>query len=358
MPVRPSVPQPRVLVMEPSLGHAPRPSGLLGLWHAQLAYWKLFRSWFWRATPTVDPDVVLVPFADYFLYVAAVLGSPFGAMRWIGIVMRPSFHYGQAGVLAPSPTFGRGRELLFYRLLLQRQLGALLSIDETLVHHCRSKGPARIRSKVKYLPDPVATPNPIDKRLAHSRLGLDVAKKTLLVYGAITWRKGVAELLSAMDHPAFPRNVEVVLAGALSSEVREFLATDKARSLKGTGRVSVMDGFVSNVFEAALFSAADTVWLGYVGHYGPSGVLVKAARWGIPVVACRDGIIGYEVRREGLGVLVDPGDDASVALGVAEVVQSRSCTDVDVRSKGEKYSQHTYECAGERLADVVASVTR
>jgi len=42
----------------------------------------------------------------------------------------------------------------------------------------------------------------------------------------------------------------------------------------------VLDRLISEEQEADLFSACDAVWLGYMGHYGMSGVLVQAYHFG------------------------------------------------------------------------------
>jgi glycosyltransferase involved in cell wall biosynthesis len=67
----------------------------------------------------------------------------------------------------------------------------------------------------------------------------------------------------------------------------------------------VLDTFISSETELDLFSACDVVWLGYKGHYGMSGVLVQAYRFGKPVVATADGLIGWFCRTGELGPVVD-----------------------------------------------------
>ena len=65
--------------------------------------------------------------------------------------------------------------------------------------------------------------------------------------------------------------------------------------------------------EAQVFTAADLVWLGYVGGaYGSSGVLYQAGSAGLPVISMADGLIGWTVRKHKLGISLDTTDTAKV----------------------------------------------
>jgi glycosyltransferase involved in cell wall biosynthesis len=73
-----------------------------------------------------------------------------------------------------------------------------------------------------------------------------------------------------------------------------------------------MDRFISGETELDLFSACDAVWLGYKGHYGMSGVLVQAYRFGKPVIATADGLIGWFCRTGELGPVIDDLSAAAI----------------------------------------------
>ena len=97
------------------------PSGgadnVAGLVARELAYWRLLRAWYKAHAETVQPDVVFLPYLDYCLYAIGLLGSPFSGCPWVGLAMRPSFHYQEMGVIAPKPSLARLKKALFFRML-------------------------------------------------------------------------------------------------------------------------------------------------------------------------------------------------------------------------------------------------
>ncbi len=255
-------------------------------------------------------DLVVVPYGDYFFNAMGLLGSPFGATPWLCIVMRQSFHLREMGVEVPRrPWLDQVKRQLYFLALRRGKPQAVLTIDPTLaIWHARSRG-ARFRARVEYLADPFPEVAPIARDAARERLKLPPAL-TILVYGAISDRKGIKELVNAClardTHPL------VVVAGRQSDDVRAFLA---AHAPQLGERIAIFDRFISAEMEADLFAACDAVWVGYKGHFGMSGVLVQAYRFGKPVLATREGLIGWFTRHDRLGPLL--GDLSIGAVNAA-----------------------------------------
>jgi glycosyltransferase involved in cell wall biosynthesis len=270
---------------------------------AAFSYGRFFR-YFQHIYRTVSREYrvvkVIVPYLDYFLYALPLLGSPFDSVPWVGITMRATFHHHEAGVRAPRrPLVNAIKAQLFRRALRTEGLRSLLTIDPTLGDwYVAHAGPDD--ASVQYLPDPCPDTPPADLQLARERLGLTQYGQHVLVYGAISERKGVFELIDALaarvDAPT------LVLAGAQDMEVRESL---RRRLAQLTPAPIVLDRFISNETERDLFAACDVVWLGYKGHYGMSGVLVQAYRSGTPLIATADGLIGWFCRDGELGPVID-----------------------------------------------------
>ncbi|SAL48394.1 Glycosyl transferases group 1 [Caballeronia terrestris] len=257
--------------------------------------------------------LVVVPYVDYFFLALPFLGSPFGATPWVGITMRSNFHHDQVGVRAPRrPLVNAAKTQLFMRAIRTRGLKTLLTIDPTLagwwtdIGH-RGLNASAAAAAIEYLADPFPDARAAEPELAKARLGLGSGKH-VLVYGAINDRKGIFELAAALAaRPASKEAPTLVIAGAQDEEVRASL---KAATSKLVPAPVVLDRFISIEAELDLFSACDVVWLGYKGHYGMSGVLVQAYRFGKPVIATADGLIGWFCRTGELGPVVD---DLSVA---------------------------------------------
>jgi glycosyltransferase involved in cell wall biosynthesis len=268
-----------------------------------LSYVRSFR-YFQHIYRTVSREhsvvLVLVPYVDYFFYALPLLGSPFDNTPWLGITMRATFHHHEAGVRAPRrPLVNAIKGQLFRRAVRTSGLKTLLTIDPTLADWCASH-PDPGAAPVQYLADPCPDVMPRDPWLARERLGFAAYGQFVLVYGSISDRKGIWELIDALalrdEAPT------LVIAGAQTLAVRAPLL--KAL-MQLTPAPVVLDRFIDSETEQDLFSACDVVWLGYKGHYGMSGVLVQAYRSGKPLIATADGLIGWFCRDGELGPVID-----------------------------------------------------
>lgn len=290
----------------------------------QFIYWLLLKSWYSELSMRESFDVVFLPSVDTCLYSIALLGSPFGKCPWVGLTMRPSFHYRDMGIMAPRSSFALAKRALFLRVLHKPHLKSLLTLDESLLLYLKKRGLGE--GKVALLPEPSESYDMPPSPLAKQRLGIKSERLLILLYGTITRRKGVRELLRALAHPLFPDNVDVYFAGKVYPDVQELLGEPQVKVLQASGRLRVDNRFIEASEVSTLFAAADAVWLGYQGHYGPSGALIQAAAAGKPVVACQDGVIGWMTRRYQLGVIVKPTDTTSVIDGIQDLMSGEEET--------------------------------
>ncbi|CAE6888565.1 hypothetical protein R75471_02238 [Paraburkholderia domus] len=294
-----------------------RPRGLLG----QSNQYSRFHRYFKRVHRVVSHAqpirLVVVPYVDYFFYALPFLGSPFRKTPWIGITMRSTFHHHKVGIKSPDrPIVNAIKALLFKRAVQTPGLRTLLTIDPTLPEwsaHNASKNSAAVAYVADPFPDERAE-NPV---LARERLGLDLTQRYLLVYGSITERKGIYELVHALTR--LEHAPTLIVAGEQDAGTRHFMR-NHVRSL--TPAPVILDSFIANDVERDLFSACDAVWLGYKGHYGMSGVLVQAYRFGKPVIATEDGLIGWFSRRCELGPILSDLSSASIGRAITEAMTS------------------------------------
>jgi glycosyltransferase involved in cell wall biosynthesis len=255
---------------------------------------------------------VLVPYIDYFLYALPFLGSPFHDAAWIGITMRTTFHHRHVGVTTPDrPLVNTIKTALFRRALRTRGLRTLLSIDPTLMQWSEQTS-ARVRkgARIAYIADPFPDSQAADAVQARARLRLGLGPH-LLVYGSITERKGIRELIVALE--AMPSAPTLVVAGQQDEATRAFV---RAHGPRLTPAPIVMDHFIDSETERDLFSACELLWLGYKGHYGMSGVLVQAYRFDKRVIATREGLIGWFCGDEAFGPVLDDLSPSSIAAAI------------------------------------------
>jgi glycosyltransferase involved in cell wall biosynthesis len=273
--------------------------GRLGVVGSELSHWLIFKRFFEQLCVHDRVDHVFVPYLDYCLHATALLGSPCNQVPWSGICMRPSFHYIDAGVIAPKPKWSAIKERLFYKLLRQPSLRKLLTIDEPLEQQTRLKQPLNAK-KLAFVPDPAELKNDFDRTSARNRLGIPEQDFVILVYGAIDGRKGVENLLASVRNKHFRKNLKILVMGKQTPSLKDKLIQEP--------HVISIDRYVDAATEEAGFRAADVVWMGYNAHYSMSGVLVLAAFAGKPVLATRNGLIGWITRHHNLGVAIDCED--------------------------------------------------
>jgi glycosyltransferase involved in cell wall biosynthesis len=263
---------------------------------------------------------VVVPYLEHCLVGLALPREPFGKVPWITITMRTMFHFDDVGVIAPVQKFRVIRRRLFCRALKQKTLTAVLTIDPTLVDYSKNQDNP-IFSKVEYLPDPATDhgvlPSKVDTRW---RLNIPASARVVLLYGEIGARKGVLTLLEAAADPACPSDVHIVLAGRCHDQT--LLRTNTCyQQLLAQGRVHRMDGYLDDNQERDILAASDCMWVGYTEFYLMSGIMVLAARNGIPVLASASGLIGYLTKLYQTGLILDPHDRLSVVAALTKLVR-------------------------------------
>jgi len=317
-------------------------TGTGGLVRRELAYRKLFKQFYHKTLQRDRPDFVFLPFLDYCTYAIALLGSPFGQTPWAGIVMRPAFHYKVMGIIGPRSLLLMPKKLLFFRLLAQKKLRSLFTIDPSLFEYLKT-GSSSSGQKAHYLRDPAEFKDNIEKDMARQLLCLPKDAIVLLVYGTINYRKGVDALLSAAAHPNFPANVHILLAGRQGPKAERLLRSSLTKSLRSSGCLHQMNKFLTYEEEYIVFKASDVVWLGYREHYTMSGVLAQAGSMGLPVIACKEGLLGWLTQNYQLGVVVDALDEKVVAEAINRLVSSKANLASYGEAGKEYFSDHTVD---------------
>lgn len=324
--------------------------GTVGLVRREFIYYRLFSTYFRGLCNEERSDLIFVPYLDYCAHAVGLLGSPFGSAPWGGIVLRPSFHFAYVSVEGPVSKLHPFKKRLFFRMLGNKRLRRLFTIDETLVRYVDQNKPS-LSGKLRFVPDPVQINGTQSRAQARQRLGISNDAVVLLVYGALSLRKGVDALLSAAQQSDFPSEVVILLAGRQDKEVRHLLASPQGAALRESGRLHELDRFLSDEEEYAVFGAADMVWLGYRGHYTMSGVLVQAGMMGLPLVACKEGLIGWLTHEHRLGLPIAIDDVRAVVGAIKRLARDRGLSK-DFGKNGRKASvEHKVENFARRICD-------
>jgi glycosyltransferase involved in cell wall biosynthesis len=271
---------------------------------------------------------LLLYFDHVQLSLASILRLRLGRRVHVaGICFKPTFHY------ASSRLSGRGglsairKRLVLTAALSNPRVTTVFCLDPLaaawLEQHTRVRGVA--------LPEPFVHDNDV----ADPPRSGNGERRRLLVLGNIDRRKGIEQVVAALRllPPALQSQLEFVVAGA-------FADADRGRFLDGLARlrdetpiaVLVHDRFLAEDELQPLVRAADLVLLAYDGHVGSSGILVRAAAAGVPVLATAEGLLGNLVAAHGLGATVEASSPRAIAQALTSWCERPE--DVGFRASG------------------------
>ena len=283
------------------------------LWATGRATGRLIQA----AAQTARAPRILLPGLDH-AQLALALGVRMPPQtRVSGILLRATLHERPATL---GERLRQLRKTALLRLAARHpSLGAVLALDPDAVEPLR-----RLGLDARWLPDPVVAPAPSrTPQAVRDALGVEPGRAMWLLFGSLEERKGMFEVLDALRQlpPDPAHRVALVLAGRTYDELRPRLA-DAVAAARGAGaQVIFQERFVPDDELDDLVGAADLVLAPYRGHVGSSGVVLRAAAAGTPLLATDEGMVGREVRGNGLGQAVAVGDGAALAAAVGRATE-------------------------------------
>ena len=297
-------------------------TGSVALLASQLRLWKALAKASSANNHFSDFDLIYCINLDYFEKALSLRGSPFGNRPFAGMLMNPKFHRAATGLGPPSRVDFLYR-MMFKRLLATSGLKQLMVVDKPFQDFCLQQRFAHVE-KICLVSDVGELSRSEFAGSARDSLGLPSGAFAILLYGSLSRRKGVEQLLRAvqsLDHPG----VVALVAGKPDGDIEALFSSPWCRAMQESGQLLVRGGFQDDESEAKVFSAADLVWLGYVGGaYGSSGVLYQAGAAGLPVISMADGLIGWTVRKHKLGISLDTSDTSGVVDAIQRLRHDKS----------------------------------
>lgn len=257
------------------------------------------------------PDRVVLLCFDQF-QVALGLSMRFSfEVRISGIYYRPIMHY--RDVVNDSLGFGHRPNAALRQALLRfacrnPHLDTIFSLDPFLPGSPQvAKMPARF----------VALPEPTPERNLSATP--DPETPTVSLVGSLARRKGVLELLEALS--LLPEHLvsrtRFVLAGPVSEDLRPALEVWMRKLESKNVRLDVTDRFLNDSEIEMAIAVSHLVLLPYQDHIGMSNLLVRAAKYGRPVLGPDSGLLGALIKQHGLGAVVDTKRPQAIARGLA-----------------------------------------
>jgi len=180
-------------------------------------------------------------------------------------------------------------------------------------------------TQINYVPDFAEIKGPWERKGARQAYEIAPSAKVVLIYGGLTERKGIRQILSAMAEEQVDQDVVVLFAGTASDRVMRLLETPAVQRMLQHRRIITSLKFHDSDEEQKAFMASDAVWLGYVdGFLGSSGVLYQAVQCELPVIAMHEGVIGQTVKKNRIGICVDPDSRVAVAEALNDFPKLKS----------------------------------
>jgi|GEM_PF-7056460 len=191
-------------------------------------------------------------------------------------------------------------------------------------------------SKYCFLPEYFDPVEPYPEPRKH--LNLPTERSILLFIGPVAIRKGIYELLNAVEHlysadKTFRSKVSLVMAGVVlpGTRTKFYESVARIRRLYPDAEIVLVDRILTDREFTTYLHAADVVCIPYIQSYGTSNLLIQAAAAGRLVLAPDFGIVGELVQRYNLGLTCNPTDQGDLQTCLYKSVKRANSMDQAAR---------------------------
>lgn len=272
-------------------------------------------KWLGDAIAHCHAEHVFVPYGDGLVQVASA--AQLSLRRWLprGAVAEALLLNGGFAHREPNPPFSvTTRDFLLIGTLRWSQFASLHQLDPIAHERLINLG-GKFRPILSVMPEPVEPMPIMSREAARKALNIPVDGIYASALGALeSPRKATAQLAAAFVAVRRPKQ-RLLLLGKLSDQVRESLYANY-RTLIESGAIIIRDQYASESEFALGLCASDLVCTPYLDFRGPSGIVVRAAHLGRPVLGPHTGWIGQMVSRFALGYTCTPSSPDSLAASL------------------------------------------
>jgi glycosyltransferase involved in cell wall biosynthesis len=302
------------------------------------------------------PEAVFIPDCDGWYAAGALLGRVTSASPLVSVAFNIRYHREEMGISTKISWLEALIQKQLYEICLRRRaVNIALVSDETFIEYQRRHNGSLLKS-VGFLPEIADLPPLMSMRKARALLRIPNHKHVVLCYGSLSRRKGLPELFKALADKRCPTAVSALVAGEADSEMREFMKGEMAQTLRHQERLFSIDSFLDEKQTGMAFGASDSAWLGYRNFENTSGFLWQAARAGLPVIGCRDGLISYWTKGRELGPTVDPDNVREVVIALKVIASDFERKLQWSRNGIREAKEHTLENFGRTICDALSRV--
>jgi glycosyltransferase involved in cell wall biosynthesis len=298
---------------------------------------RSFVEWgfFCKYTHMLKTDHAYLLYFDH-LQLPIILGNKPSSL-FSGIYFRPTFHYHKFENYKPSfkDKFRAWRQkILLLAVLRNSKLEKLFCLDPfvvPLVNQWLNK------PKAIHLPDPVEVTSIKASDLLKLRfnLGLKSDRKVFLIFGLLSGRKGIYQILEAVQNlpSEIAQQITLLLVGKIA-DTETAKMTSMVENAKNNSNVQIVTQyeFVSDRDVHAYFCLADVVLAIYQKHVGMSGILLQAAAANKPVISSDYGLMGQIAKIYNSGLIIDGSQVKNIEDSITKVLKVMSSDISDLQN--------------------------
>ena len=165
----------------------------------------------------------------------------------------------------------------------------------------------KIAKEILLTPEPVETASAYSTETAREKLGIPVEGSYIVEAGVIDKRKGADYLIHAFSKINTDHDIKLLLAGKLSEDLKVLIDT-QYQELVDSKKLIVLDQYLTDDQFISAFLAATIFCLPYRPLERSSGIAVRAAAFGRPMLTSNTGWLGRVVPKYQLGNTCDVTD--------------------------------------------------
>lgn len=304
--------------------NSPKTSGIIQLFMYQLKMFFKIKYAFNNLNKIYDFDKVILPTLDHCDKVISIFGSPFRKVPFLGIYMSPKFHRNSMGIGLKSRS-DKFYHFLFYRLLKIKTLKNLLIVDPLFYKYIQ-KFKSNLFIKLLFFNEPINLSGCSSKIEARIKLNLPLDSKIILIYGDISKRKGVEDLISTIK--LLDKSYILYIAGTINTNLELYFESKEVINLIEENKLVISHGFKNDDEQYNCFRASDLVSVAYEKTFtSSSGVYYQACSIGLPVIVNKYGLLYWLVSNNKNGISTEINDHNLTAKKI-----------VDLFNDGNKYT--------------------
>ncbi|MGI8958240.1 MAG: glycosyltransferase [Bryobacteraceae bacterium] len=305
--------------------------------------WRQIKRWIRRDNLASCLYVEYLNFVEgrrstvFFLFLESVFYQvafcPLPRFNLSGLMFRPTFYYRRKKMLArgiPSRAMFLIKWMAAYACAKRPGISRVFTLDPLAEEHARSHWNC---SKVQAIPDPLGPEAGMPRPMGIIREG-PCRSLTLLIAGVLSPRKGIREVVCALSFSSeeIRRRVTLAVVGEIEVSHAGYVMQNLKELQEAGGKVVAELRLVTDDELDASIQRSDAVLTAYCGFKGSSGILIRAAHFGKPVISTGEGLLGYLVRRHKLGQAIDVGDPKVFAACIETFVSTGRLTGFDPAS--------------------------